>query len=101
MPADAVQSVPQPNADIKYMAYEKADHKVACALCKMYFDRSSVTWTTSNHKIITKQRDWNVHLTGRRYQSGSFLYGEAKLCTFCAQFFAETEGDNKVNMIAH
>lgn len=76
-------------------AYEKKAHKEMCGLCRMYFEKSSVSFKVPNHRLIDKLRGWNVPIEGRRYQSASFLYSTSNLCRFCAHLFADIN-TNKV-----
>lgn len=82
--------------DIKCsLAYEKRGNKEQCGLCKMYFERRSVSFVVPNHRVIKKLQDWGVYLEGRRYKNGSFMYSNVSVCTFCSQLFAESD-DSKV-----
>ena len=74
-------------------AYEKRPYKAQCALCKLYFEKSSVRYKVPNHRIIQLQREWRILKEGTRYNSGSFLYATSEVCVFCAQRFSHVDDE--------
>jgi len=71
-------------------AYTKAHHKHKCDLCSGWFELSSVSYSVPNYKLLELRRTWGVNQTGRRYDTASFLYANAKVCKFCSQFFDQS-----------
>ena len=68
-------------------AYVKKQNKDRCALCKMWFEKSSVVYKVPQHRLIDLQKKWNCHNEGRRYSTASFLYATTSVCMLCSQFF--------------
>ena len=65
----------------------KAQHKARCDMCRLWFEKSSVMYTTPNHRIEAVFKSWGYVRQGKRYTTASFLYANAHLCTFCAHMF--------------
>ena len=67
-------------------AYERASvGKTKCALCNLYFKSDSVKGTTCNKHVSAFRSLRGARVVGRRFETASFLYQEAKLCVFCTQ----------------
>ena len=67
-------------------AYERASvGKTKCALCNLYFKSDSVKGTTCNKHVSAFRSLRGAKVVGRRFETASFLYQEAKLCVFCTQ----------------
>ncbi|KAH8076121.1 hypothetical protein JL721_107 [Aureococcus anophagefferens] len=54
--------------------------KTKCALCTLYFKSDSVKGTTCNKHVSAFRSLRGARVVGRRFETASFLYQEAKLC---------------------
>jgi hypothetical protein len=70
-------------------AYQKCLGRNRCALCTMWFEKSSVTYEVSNHRLLALRRKWKNLKDGRRYKCASYVYGFVYVCVFCSQLFDE------------
>jgi hypothetical protein len=68
----------------------KTENKGKCELCTMWYDRKSIKYKVPNHRILALRKQWGYNQTGTRYSSASYLYGNSKLCVFCAQLFSNS-----------
>jgi len=69
--------------------YQKSPNKNRCAMCTMWFGKSSVSYEVSNHRLIALRKKWKSLKDGRRYECASYVYGLVYVCVFCAQLFDE------------
>jgi hypothetical protein len=77
-------------ADIRTSSVsQKAPHKHKCDLCNAWYELSSIKYKVPNYRLLELRRSWGIHQTGRRYETASYLYANALVCTFCTQFFDE------------
>ena len=75
-------------------AYENRQNKGKCGLCKAYFDKKTMRHRVTNNRIIEQQKEWNVSMEGRRYNTTSFLYEATAVCTFCYQLFDDIDDES-------
>lgn len=70
-------------------AYEKKEYKARCTLCRMWFEKSSVSYKVSNHRLIGLRQQHGEIESGRRYTNASYMYRFVNVCVFCSQLFDE------------
>lgn len=71
-----------------YIFSEKKPNKEQCGMCKMYFEKCSVSYKVPNHRIMDLQKKWKYKREGRRYNTASFIYASETVCVFCSQLFS-------------
>ncbi|KAJ8599573.1 hypothetical protein CTAYLR_004667 [Chrysophaeum taylorii] len=59
-----------------------SESKTRCGLCNLKF--RGVVGVCCNKNIVAFRRSRGERLEGRRFETASFLYQEARLCVFCA-----------------
>ena len=62
--------------------------KTRCALCLMFFHKSSTVGCISMKSVMELQSSWGVTHKSAKYRAASFIYKQASLCAFCDQLFS-------------
>ena len=55
----------------------------------MWFEKSSVSYKVSNHRLIGLRQQHGEIESGRRYTNASYMYRFVNVCVFCSQLFDE------------
>eukprot|EP00752_Nemacystus_decipiens_P005771 g5220.t1 len=67
-----------------------------CDMCLMTFEASSVSGVITMKRIIEARRDWGLASSKSKiYEAASSLYGPARLCALCSQFFCSKDADGR------
>lgn len=87
--SNAQGGIPDPS-DPSYLL---VGHSV-CDMCLMTFETSSISGVITMRRVLEARRDWGItSAEGKKTAAASSLYGPARLCALCSQFFcAETDG---------
>lgn len=88
MNSDSVPDKPE-------MSYLLIRHST-CDMCLMTFESTSVSGVITMKRILEARRDWGLASSkSKRYAAASSLYGPARLCALCSQFFCSTDSDGR------
>lgn len=67
-----------------------------CDMCLMTFEASSVSGVITMKRILEARRDWGLAGSkSKKYAAASSLYGPARLCALCSQFFCSRDADGR------
>ena len=77
------------------MSYLLVGHSM-CDMCRMTFEASSVSGVITMKRILDARRAWGMaSAKSNKYVAASSLYGPARLCALCSQFFCSRDADGR------
>eukprot|EP00903_Cladosiphon_okamuranus_P011307 g10662.t1 len=77
------------------MSYLLVGHST-CDMCLMTFEASSVSGVITMKRILDARRNWGMASSNaKKCAAASSLYGPARLCVLCSQFFCSKDAEGR------